>query len=92
VVTTDNPRTEDPEQIAQAILPGLAHARAVVVELDRERAISGAIAGARPGDVVLIAGKGHETYQIVGNVARHFDDCEQARAGLARRRAGGGTA
>ncbi len=92
VVTTDNPRTEDPEQIAHAILPGLAHARAVVVELDRERAIAGAIAGARAGDVVLIAGKGHETYQIVGNVARHFDDREQARAALARRRSGGGNA
>jgi UDP-N-acetylmuramoyl-L-alanyl-D-glutamate--2,6-diaminopimelate ligase len=92
VVTNDNPRTEDPEAIAKAILPGLEHARAVVVELDRERAIAGAIAGAKPGDVVLIAGKGHETYQIVGNVARHFDDREQARAALARRRAPGGDA
>jgi len=90
VVTTDNPRTEDPEAIAQEILPGLEQARAVVVELDRERAIAGAIAGAKSGDVVLIAGKGHETYQIVGNVARHFDDREQARAALARRRAQGG--
>jgi UDP-N-acetylmuramoyl-L-alanyl-D-glutamate--2,6-diaminopimelate ligase len=88
VVTNDNPRTEDPEAIAKAILPGLEHARAVVVELDRARAIAGAISGAKPGDVVLIAGKGHETYQIVGNVARHFDDREQARAALARRREG----
>jgi UDP-N-acetylmuramoyl-L-alanyl-D-glutamate--2,6-diaminopimelate ligase len=92
VVTNDNPRTEDPEAIAKAILPGLEHARAVVVELDRERAIASAIAGAKPGDVVLIAGKGHETYQIVGNVARHFDDREQARAALARRRAQKGNA
>jgi UDP-N-acetylmuramoyl-L-alanyl-D-glutamate--2,6-diaminopimelate ligase len=86
VVTTDNPRTEDPGAIARAILPGLEGARAVIVELDRERAIGDAIAGARPGDVVLIAGKGHETYQIVGSVMRHFDDREQARAALRRRR------
>jgi UDP-N-acetylmuramoyl-L-alanyl-D-glutamate--2,6-diaminopimelate ligase len=90
VLTTDNPRTEDPEAIVKAIMPGLEHARAVIVELDRERAIHDAIATAKPGDVVLIAGKGHETYQIVGNVARHFDDREQARLALARRRAPGG--
>jgi UDP-N-acetylmuramoyl-L-alanyl-D-glutamate--2,6-diaminopimelate ligase len=87
VVTTDNPRSEDPEAIAQEILPGLEHARAVVVELDRERAIAGAIAGAKAGDVVLIAGKGHETYQIVGSETRPFDDREHAQAALARRRA-----
>jgi len=92
VVTTDNPRSEDPEVIAQAILPGLEHARAVVVELDRERAIASAIAGAKSGDVVLIAGKGHETYQIVGSETRPFDDREHARAALARRRAQGGNA
>jgi UDP-N-acetylmuramoyl-L-alanyl-D-glutamate--2,6-diaminopimelate ligase len=90
VVTSDNPRSEDPRAIAQAIQPGLAHARAVVVELDRERAISGAIAGARSGDVVLVAGKGHETYQIVGDMTRHFDDREQARIALAQRRAARG--
>jgi len=86
VVTTDNPRTEDPAAIVDAILPGLEGARAVVVELDRGRAIADAIDGARPGDVVLIAGKGHETYQIVGEKILHFDDREQARAALARRR------
>jgi UDP-N-acetylmuramoyl-L-alanyl-D-glutamate--2,6-diaminopimelate ligase len=80
------PRTEDPDAIVQAILPGLEGARAVVVELDRGRAIADAINGARSGDVVLIAGKGHETYQIVGDVTRHFDDREQAREALARRR------
>ena len=86
VVTNDNPRTEDPDAIVQAILPGLEGTRAVVVELDRARAIADAIQGARSGDVVLIAGKGHETYQIVGDVTQHFDDREQAREALARRR------
>jgi UDP-N-acetylmuramoyl-L-alanyl-D-glutamate--2,6-diaminopimelate ligase len=90
VVTSDNPRSEDPAAIVEAIQPGLAGARAVVVELDRGKAIAGAIAGARAGDIVLIAGKGHETYQILGDVTRHFDDREEAREALARRRAGKG--
>jgi UDP-N-acetylmuramoyl-L-alanyl-D-glutamate--2,6-diaminopimelate ligase len=86
VVTTDNPRSEDPAAIAHAILPGLAGAPEVVVELDRERAIARSVAQAQPGDVLLIAGKGHETYQIVGGVSRHFDDREEARRALAARR------
>jgi UDP-N-acetylmuramoyl-L-alanyl-D-glutamate--2,6-diaminopimelate ligase len=86
VVTSDNPRGEDPRAIVQAILPGLERAPAVVVELDRARAIADAIATARPGDVVLIAGKGHETEQIIGDSVRHFDDREEARSALARRR------
>jgi UDP-N-acetylmuramoyl-L-alanyl-D-glutamate--2,6-diaminopimelate ligase len=87
VVTSDNPRSEDPAAIVEAIQPGLEGARAVVVELDRKKAIASAIAGARSGDVVVIAGKGHETYQIIGDVTRHFDDREEAREALARRRA-----
>ncbi|MET0594943.1 MAG: UDP-N-acetylmuramoyl-L-alanyl-D-glutamate--2,6-diaminopimelate ligase [Polyangiaceae bacterium] len=90
VVTTDNARSEDPAAIARAILPGLAGAKEVVVELDRARAIEAAIAKARPGDVVLIAGKGHETYQIVGGETKHFDDREEARRALAARRKRGG--
>jgi UDP-N-acetylmuramoyl-L-alanyl-D-glutamate--2,6-diaminopimelate ligase len=93
VVTTDNPRSEDPAAIAQAILPGLASAASVIVELDRARAIADAIARAAAGDVVLIAGKGHETYQLVDGVSRHFDDREEAKRALAARRerpAGGG--
>ena len=86
VVTTDNPRGEDPAEIANAILPGLEGARATIVELDRARAIAFAISGARPGDLVLIAGKGHETYQISRGITRHFDDREEARAALALRR------
>jgi UDP-N-acetylmuramoyl-L-alanyl-D-glutamate--2,6-diaminopimelate ligase len=91
VVTTDNARSEDPAAIAKAILPGLAGAPSVVVELDRARAIAAAIAQAKSGDLLLIAGKGHETYQIAGGETRHFDDREEARRALAerRKRAGG---
>ncbi len=78
VVTSDNPRSEDPAVIVEGIQPGLEAARAVVVELDRGRAIAGAIAGASAGDVILIAG------------TRHFDDREEARAALERRRASKG--
>ena len=90
IVTTDNARSEDPAAIAAAILPGLAGAPSVVVELDRARAIAFAVARAKPGDVLLIAGKGHETYQIVGGESRHFDDREEARRALAARRQAAG--
>jgi UDP-N-acetylmuramyl-tripeptide synthetase len=110
VVTSDNPRTEDPDAIIEDIRPGLERAgvpylpadaladpdeaghqppggnrRAVGygVEPDRRRAIFLAVAAARPGDAVLIAGKGHETYQIVGRERRSFDDREVARSALA---------
>jgi len=83
-VTSDNPRTEEPESIIDAIMDGVeAHDRSRVRrDADRASAIHAAIAEARPGDVVLIAGKGHEDYQIIGTVKRHFDDREQARAAL----------
>jgi UDP-N-acetylmuramoyl-L-alanyl-D-glutamate--2,6-diaminopimelate ligase len=88
IVTNDNPRSEDPEAIARAILPGLEGGRArVAVELDRSKAIERAVLDASPGDVVLIAGKGHEPYQIIGRETLAFDDREQARAALAKRRA-----
>ncbi|HMJ51518.1 MAG TPA: UDP-N-acetylmuramoyl-L-alanyl-D-glutamate--2,6-diaminopimelate ligase [Polyangiaceae bacterium] len=86
VVTTDNARSEDPAAIARAIVPGLAGAGSVVVELDRARAIADAVVQAKSGDVLLIAGKGHETYQIVGDVTRHFDDREEAKRALGARR------
>ncbi|HYD39478.1 MAG TPA: UDP-N-acetylmuramoyl-L-alanyl-D-glutamate--2,6-diaminopimelate ligase, partial [Anaeromyxobacter sp.] len=94
VVTSDNPRTEDPQAIIADILPGLADkvrreaqeavrgAEGYVVEPDRAAAIALAIRCAAPGDVVLIAGKGHENYQIVGTEKRHFSDLEQARKAL----------
>ncbi len=79
VVTSDNPRSEDPEAILDAVLAGASGGDAEVVrEPDRARAIRLALAGARRGDVVLVAGKGHETVQIVGEVKRPFDDRETA--------------
>ena len=85
IVTNDNPRGEDPGAIAGAILAGIRDAARVRVELDRASAIELAIAEASPGDVVVVAGKGHETYQIVRDEVRHFDDRECARAALAKR-------
>ncbi len=84
VVTSDNPRTEDAQAIIEAILPGVARGgvREQHVEADRRKAIDLAIGLARPGDVVLLAGKGHEDYQIVGTTKHHFDDREEARRAL----------
>jgi UDP-N-acetylmuramoyl-L-alanyl-D-glutamate--2,6-diaminopimelate ligase len=79
VVTTDNPRSEEPRVIADEILAGIPAGTATHVELDRETAIRWAIANARPGDAVLLAGKGHETYQEVHGVRRPFDDRAVAR-------------
>ncbi len=77
-VTSDNPRKEEPQAIIAEILPGMAGAEArTCVEADRGRAIAAALACARPGDTVLIAGKGHETYQIIGETRIHFDDREE---------------
>ncbi|MGN6726002.1 MAG: UDP-N-acetylmuramoyl-L-alanyl-D-glutamate--2,6-diaminopimelate ligase [Tepidisphaeraceae bacterium] len=80
-VTSDNPRTEDPESILREIVSGFTAAgrKHVGVEVDRRTAIERALHDARPGDVVLIAGKGHENYQIVGKTKHHFDDVEEAR-------------
>ncbi|MCE9624982.1 MAG: UDP-N-acetylmuramoyl-L-alanyl-D-glutamate--2,6-diaminopimelate ligase, partial [Deltaproteobacteria bacterium] len=86
-VTSDNPRTEDPQGIIDEILPGIEEGgmsvgRDAFVETDRKAAIERAIAMAKPGEVVLIAGKGHEDYQILGTEKIHFDDREVARAAL----------
>jgi UDP-N-acetylmuramoyl-L-alanyl-D-glutamate--2,6-diaminopimelate ligase len=94
VVTSDNPRTEDPRAIIEQILPGVrqqgliqidakqlglvASGKAFAAEPDRHRAIEAGIRAARPGDTVLIAGKGHETYQVIGKQTIHFDDREEA--------------
>lgn len=91
IVTSDNPRREDPERIIADILAGfdVESRRRVVVEPDRRSAIRCALAGAGPGDVVLIAGKGHEDYQDIGCGKIHFDDVEvaiQAAAELAGQR------
>lgn len=77
-VTNDNPRSEEPASIAAQIVAG-APAGALRVELDRRAAIAAAVAEARPGDLVLIAGKGHETTQTVGAQVLPFDDRQVAR-------------
>ncbi len=82
VVTSDNPRTEDPGAIIDEILRGLERPERAVVEPDRRAAIRQAVSMARPGDLVLVAGKGHETYQIVGDRVVPFDDREVAREAL----------
>ena len=76
VVTSDNPRTEDPNAIIDDVLGGVCRKNDLLVEPDRRRAITGALSMARRGDIVLIAGKGHENYQIVGKTKHHFSDRE----------------
>jgi UDP-N-acetylmuramoyl-L-alanyl-D-glutamate--2,6-diaminopimelate ligase len=85
VVTSDNPRTENPEQILQDILAGIPDRIEPIVLGDRSTAIHTAIKNAKSGDGVLIAGKGHEDYQILGTEKIHFDDREQARDALKQR-------
>jgi UDP-N-acetylmuramoyl-L-alanyl-D-glutamate--2,6-diaminopimelate ligase len=101
VVTSDNPRSEDPEQIIEEIKRGIVMPADRVAPkgasgpkptpcltvVDRKAAIERAIAEAHAGDLVLIAGKGHEKYQIVGDRVLSFDDVDVARGALSRRRA-----
>lgn len=77
VVTSDNPRTEDPQDIIDDILAGMVGAEAALhVEPDRRAAIAWALEQGRPGDVIVLAGKGHETYQEIGGVQYHMDERE----------------
>ena len=86
IATSDNPRTEDPESILRDVEEGLrSSGRPYLKVVDRREAIFRAVAEARAGDIVVIAGKGHEDYQIVGTEKRHFDDREVAREALAER-------
>ena len=87
IVTSDNPRTEDPERIIADVMDGFTKEsrEKVVAEPDRAAAISAAIHLAKPGDIVLLAGKGHETYQIIGERKIDFDDAAVAEASLLRR-------
>jgi UDP-N-acetylmuramoyl-L-alanyl-D-glutamate--2,6-diaminopimelate ligase len=85
VVTSDNPRTEVPERILEDVLAGIPAEVKPIVICDRAAAIRTAIMEAKPGDGVLIAGKGHEDYQILGTEKVHFDDREQARNALKQR-------
>lgn len=79
VVTSDNPRTEDPRAIIDEILPGMSGSASVEVSVDRRDAIGRALGLASAGDIVVIAGKGHEDYQIFRNETIHFDDREVVR-------------
>ncbi|HHV64763.1 MAG TPA: UDP-N-acetylmuramoyl-L-alanyl-D-glutamate--2,6-diaminopimelate ligase [Peptococcaceae bacterium] len=83
VVTSDNPRTEEPMKIIEDILPGIGQVDYRVI-VDRREAINHACSVARPGDTVLIAGKGHEDYQIIGTEKIHFDDREEVEIALRR--------
>ena len=96
VITSDNPRSEDPEAIIDEIKRGIPAGEAaasgrvpdIVAIVDRADAIERAIRTARPRDVVLVAGKGHEKTQHIGTRVLPFDDAEVSRAALARRRQG----
>jgi UDP-N-acetylmuramoyl-L-alanyl-D-glutamate--2,6-diaminopimelate ligase len=104
IVTSDNPRTEDPVAIIDQILPGIKAAGGIqyseqdlkrgfdkkgyIIQPDRRRAIGLGIMASRPNDAVIIAGKGHETYQILGTTTIDFDDREEARKALAKLDAG----
>jgi UDP-N-acetylmuramoyl-L-alanyl-D-glutamate--2,6-diaminopimelate ligase len=82
IITSDNPRSEDPEAIIADILSGMDDVGGVTVEPDRQTAIDRAVAAAAAGDMVLIAGKGHETYQIIGDRTIDFDDRHAALVSL----------
>lgn len=85
ILTTDNPRFEEPEAIMRDILPGIERTDCPYrVVLDRREAIHAALEMARPGDTVLIMGKGHEPYQEIRGVRHHFDDREEVRAFFGR--------
>jgi len=88
IVTSDNPRSEDPQIIADAILAGLRGGGAsdVRVELDRRKAIALAVDAAARGDVVLVAGKGHEPHQVIADQVVVFDDRLELREALSKRR------
>ena len=85
ICTSDNPRTEDPEDILDNVVAGLRQPDAATRIADRQLAIEYAAQHARAGDVVVVAGKGHETYQIVGTTKRDFDDREVLRDAFATR-------
>ena len=80
ILTSDNPRTEDPEKILDQMMQGVEAGAQVLRITDRRQAIRTAVMLARKGDIILVAGKGHEDYQIIGREKLHFDDREELRA------------
>jgi UDP-N-acetylmuramoyl-L-alanyl-D-glutamate--2,6-diaminopimelate ligase len=91
IVTSDNPRTEDPDAIIAEIMTGVPAEADCAVESDRRAAIHAAVREARAGDVVLVAGKGHEQYQIIGTDRLPFDEREVVAAAVADREGGRGS-
>jgi UDP-N-acetylmuramoyl-L-alanyl-D-glutamate--2,6-diaminopimelate ligase len=96
VITSDNPRSEDPERIIDEVKRGITadtrrdSAQRVMTIVDRRAAIARAVELARPGDLVLVAGKGHEKYQVIGDRTLPFDDVAVAREALTKRRTNSG--
>jgi UDP-N-acetylmuramoyl-L-alanyl-D-glutamate--2,6-diaminopimelate ligase len=96
VITSDNPRSEDPSRIIEEIQRGITAdtrkdaGQRLLTIVDRGAAIAKAIELARPGDLVLVAGKGHEKYQVIGDRVLPFDDVAVAREALSRRRTNSG--
>lgn len=82
VLTSDNPRTEDPQSILDEVATGLVENKESVKIIDRQEAVKYAVDHAEPGDIVVIAGKGHENYQIIGRTKHPMDDRELAREAL----------
>lgn len=80
VITSDNPRRENPDDIIAEIKAGCVAEKQIHIERDRRKAIVFALEMAGKGDIVLIAGKGHEDYQIVGDTKSHFDDREEVQS------------
>jgi len=91
VITSDNPRSEDPARIIEEVQRGITpdtrrdSAQRLLTIVDRREAITKAVELAKPGDLVLVAGKGHEKYQVIGHRTLPFDDVAVAREALARR-------
>lgn len=82
IFTSDNPRHEDPDAIIAEMTAGMPEGPGWLAITDRRQAIKAAASAARKGDYILVAGKGHETYQIIGDVKNHFDDKEEVRRAL----------
>ena len=76
IVTSDNPRTENPQRIIDEIAAGFGNLKKVTIQADRKKAIELVIKSADKNDIVLITGKGHENYQIIGKEKLHFSDKE----------------
>ena len=86
ILTSDNPRTESPDQIFDDVKKGFIKSDDYFFEPDREKAIKVAVNMAEKNDIILITGKGHETYHIIGTKKWHFDDKEIARREIVRRK------